>query len=49
MLTVQEIRDALGNEGAEDFSHYELTQIRDSVHALAAIFVDSVLFQETTS
>lgn len=49
MLTVEETRDALRKEGAEDFSHYELTQIRDSVHALAAIFVDSVLYQEATT
>ena len=45
MLTIEEIREELGPSTSEQLSDEEVTAIRDSVHALASIFVDSVLEQ----
>lgn len=43
MLTIEELREGLNDGINNDFSDQELVGIRDSIHALASIFVDSFL------
>lgn len=43
MLTIEEVRESLSDGINDDFSDQEIVGIRDSIHALASVFVDSFL------
>ena len=48
MLTLEEIKASLAGE-LDGLSDQELVEVRDSIHALAGVFVDSVLASRTPS